>query len=81
MSIPDIWIGKKFKLVKNINVGYVRLGDNAKREVVGWVSITISSYYDIIKVYLVNKITHNLFSISNYVLRDLKSNSMLSNAL
>ncbi|KAH0755142.1 hypothetical protein KY290_025412 [Solanum tuberosum] len=58
--------GKKenFKTIKRIDGGYVRFGDNAKEEVIGVGIITLSSSCDLVEVYLVEGLKHNLLSIS-----------------
>lgn len=58
--------GKKenFKTIKRIDGGRVRFGDNAKAEVTGVSTITLSSSCDSIEVYLVEGLQHNLLSIS-----------------
>lgn len=53
-----------FKTIKRIDGGYVIFGDNAKGEVTGVGTITLSSSYDLIEVYLVEGLKHNLLSIS-----------------
>ncbi|XP_015158901.1 uncharacterized protein [Solanum tuberosum] len=58
--------GKKenFKTIKRIDGGCVRFGDNAKGEVTGVGTITFSSSCDLVEVYLVEELKHNLLSIS-----------------
>ncbi|KAH0765629.1 hypothetical protein KY285_001500 [Solanum tuberosum] len=56
--------GKKenLKTLKKIDGGYVLFEDNAKGEVVGVRSITLSSSCDLSEVYLVDGLKHNLLS-------------------
>ncbi|KAH0646552.1 hypothetical protein KY284_034436 [Solanum tuberosum] len=58
--------GKKenFNKVEKIDGGYVRFGDNAKGEVTRIGTITISPSCDLVEVYLVDGLKHNLLSIS-----------------
>ncbi|KAH0665666.1 hypothetical protein KY285_026872 [Solanum tuberosum] len=58
--------GKKenFKTIKMIDGGCVRFGDNAKGEVTGVGTITFSSSCDLVEVYLIEGLKHNLLSIS-----------------
>ena len=44
--------------------GCVRFGDNAKMEVTRVGTITLNSSCDLIKVYLVEKLKHNILSVS-----------------
>ncbi|XP_049414790.1 uncharacterized protein LOC125877580 [Solanum stenotomum] len=58
--------GKKenFKTIKKIDGGFVRFGDNVKGEVTRVGTITLSSSCDLVEVYLVEGLKHNLLSIS-----------------
>ncbi|XP_049365262.1 uncharacterized protein LOC125830085 [Solanum verrucosum] len=58
--------GKKenFKTLNKIDGGYARIRDNAKGEVVGVGSITLSSLCDMSEVSLVEGLKHNLLNIS-----------------
>lgn len=58
--------GKKdnFNKLNDINGGYVGFGDNAKGQVIGVGIITISLFCDLVEVYLVDGLKHNLLSIS-----------------
>lgn len=58
-------IGKKenFNSVKEIDGCYVRFRDNAKEEVIGVRTIMISPSCNLIEVYLVDGLKHNLLSI------------------
>ncbi|KAH0773457.1 hypothetical protein KY290_010594 [Solanum tuberosum] len=58
--------GKKenFKTIKIIDGGCVRFGDNAKGEVTGVGTTTLSSSCDLVKVYLDEGLKHNLPNIS-----------------
>ncbi|XP_015169912.1 uncharacterized protein [Solanum tuberosum] len=58
--------GKKenFKTIKRIDGGCVRFGDNAKGEVTRVGTITLSSSCDLVEVYLVEGLKHNLLNIS-----------------
>lgn len=70
MDAPEHMSGKKenFKTIKNIDGGFVRFGDNSKREVIGVKNITLSSSCDLVEVYLIEGLNQNLLYISQ--LRD-----------
>lgn len=55
---------RKFKISKKIDGGFVHFGDNAKTEVVGIRSITLSLSCDLSKIYPVDCLKHNLLSMS-----------------
>lgn len=58
--------GKKeiFKMIKKIDEGYVIFWDKAKGEVPGVRTITLSSSCDLVEVYTVEGLKHNILSIS-----------------
>lgn len=51
-----------------MDVGYVRVGDNSEGDVFGVVSIKISHLEDIIEVYSIDGLKHNLLGMYNYVM-------------
>ncbi|KAH0672766.1 hypothetical protein KY284_023853 [Solanum tuberosum] len=55
---------ENFKTIKKIDEGFVIFGDNAKGEVTGVGTITLSSSCDLVEVYLVEGLKHNLLSIN-----------------
>lgn len=63
LSRNIMWKKENFKSVQKIDGGFIRFSDNAKGEVVWVGTITISPTYDVIEVYVVDELRHNLLSI------------------
>ena len=55
---------ENFQTNKRIDGGCVRFGNNAKGEVTGVGTTTLSSSCSLVKVYLVDGLKHNLLNIS-----------------